>query len=137
MESELKEKRKAKDGKGNKVKGNGASGKSSQGSSKNALEKSISGKSAPNKIIELGIFVDQAAMGLFMPYLGEKEYVKLRELVLAFVNAVRKWFENSELGIEKYLHLPRCKRCITSLAWASELTFQSFIWNSTQRHRLI
>jgi hypothetical protein len=45
-------------------------------------------QTASNKIIELGIFVDQAAMGLFMPYLGEKEYVKLRELVLAFVNAV-------------------------------------------------
>ena len=27
-------------------------------------------------------------MELFMPYLGAKEYVKLRELVLAFVNAV-------------------------------------------------
>ena len=32
--------------------------------------------------------VDQAATGLFMPYLGEKEYVKLRELVLVVVNAV-------------------------------------------------
>ena len=43
---------------------------------------------APNKILELGIFIDQAAMELFMPYLGEKEYVKLRELVLVVVNAV-------------------------------------------------
>lgn len=98
VESELKEKRKAKDGKGNKVKGNGASGKSSQGSSKNALEKSISGKSAPNKIIELGIFVDQAALGLFMPYLGEREYVKLRELVLAFVNAMQALYHLPSLG---------------------------------------
>jgi len=42
-----------------------------------------------NKILELGIFVDEAALGLFMPYLGKGEYVKLRELVLVFVNAVR------------------------------------------------
>ncbi len=46
---------------------------------------------APNKILELGIFIDQAAMELFMPYLGEKEYVKLRELVLVVVNAVGYW----------------------------------------------
>lgn len=59
------------------------------GSSKNALEKSTTARNAaPNKVIELGIFVDQAAMGLFMPYVGDKEYEKLRELVLAFVNAV-------------------------------------------------
>ena len=69
-------------------KGHKASGKSTGGASKNALEKSVSRKAAPNKIIELGIFIDQAAMELFMPYLGAKEYVKLRELVLAFVNAV-------------------------------------------------
>jgi hypothetical protein len=43
----------------------------------------------------LGIFVDQAALGLFMPYLGEKEYVKLRELVLAFVNAVSNFNLNT------------------------------------------
>lgn len=57
------------------------------GKAKNSLEKSITTKSA-NKVLELGIFVDQAALGLFMPYLGQKEYAKLRELVLAFVNGV-------------------------------------------------
>ena len=41
-----------------------------------------------NKILELGIFVDEAALALFMPYLGKGEYVKLRELVLVFVNGV-------------------------------------------------
>jgi hypothetical protein len=45
-------------------------------------------RTAPNKIIELGIFVDYMAVGLFMPYLGVKEYGKLRELILTFVNAV-------------------------------------------------
>ena len=50
--------------------------------------KSIERQSA-NKILELGIFVDEAALALFMPYLGKGEYVKLRELVLVFVNGVR------------------------------------------------
>ncbi len=45
-------------------------------------------RTASNKIIELGIFVDHMALNLFMPYLGVKEYGKLRELVLTFVNAV-------------------------------------------------
>ena len=40
------------------------------------------------KILELAIFVDEAAVKLFMPYLGLKDYAKLRELVLAFVNGV-------------------------------------------------
>ena len=71
--------------------------KSAKDLSKNALEKSIGSRSAaPNKVIELGIFLDSAAISLFMPYLGDKEYVKLRELVLAFVNAVStqlKWMK--------------------------------------------
>lgn len=69
-------------------------GKQNQHTRKNALEKSITEKSAPNKVIELGIFVDSAALALFMPYFGTQEYVKLRELVLAFVNAVRKFLIN-------------------------------------------
>jgi hypothetical protein len=78
MESETKEKRK--------------SNKSTKELSKNALDKSTGSRSAaPNKVIELGIFVDSAALSLFMPYFGAKEYVKLRELVLAFVNAVIKF----------------------------------------------
>lgn len=83
MEQRVVEKRKIQ--KSDKTK---SSGKSASGSSKNALEKSAAGKNAPNKVLELGIFIDQAALRLFMPYLGEKEYVKLRELVLAFVNGV-------------------------------------------------
>lgn len=82
MEQKVVEKRKIKSEKAK------SSGKSASGSSKNALEKSATGKNAPNKVLELGIFIDQAALRLFMPYLGEKEYVKLRELVLAFVNGV-------------------------------------------------
>jgi hypothetical protein len=50
----------------------------------------------------LGIFIDQAALGLFMPYLGEKEYVKLRELVLAFVNAVSNFNLNKFSDGENY-----------------------------------
>jgi len=46
-------------------------------------------RKSANKILELGIFVDEAALALFMPYLGKGEYVKLRELVLVFVNGVR------------------------------------------------
>ena len=69
-----------------------SSGKNAPGSSKNALEKSNTQRAAaPNKVIELGIFVDQAALGLFMPYVGDKQYEKLREMVLAFVIAV-SWF---------------------------------------------
>ncbi len=45
-------------------------------------------RAAPNKIIELGIFVDYMAVGLLMPYLGARQYGKLRELILTFVNAV-------------------------------------------------
>lgn len=74
--------------KGKPDKEKSSSEKLSGGKAQNALEKSMLGKSAGNKIIELGIFVDEAALGLFMPYLGAKEYVKLRELVLAFVNGV-------------------------------------------------
>lgn len=40
------------------------------------------------KILELAIFVDEAAVKLFMPYLGLQDYAKLRELILAFVNGV-------------------------------------------------
>jgi hypothetical protein len=54
----------------------------------------------------LGIFIDQAALGLFMPYLGEKEYVKLRELVLAFVNAVSHFNLNKFTDGEN--DLPSC-----------------------------
>lgn len=79
------EKRKAKSEKSKGSGKNAAHGK-------NALEKSVSGRQAPNKVLELGIFIDSAALGLFMPYLGQKEYVKLRELVLAFVNGVSSWF---------------------------------------------
>jgi hypothetical protein len=83
MESQTIEKRKS-----NKA----STDKSSKNVGKNALEKTIGSKSAaPNKVIELGVFVDSAALSLFMPYLGAKEYVKLRELILAFVNAVRKY----------------------------------------------
>lgn len=75
--------------KGKTDKAKSPSGKSVKGgSSKNGLEKSVTGRQAPNKILELGIFVDSAALALFMPFLGEKEYIKLRELVLAFVNGV-------------------------------------------------
>ena len=45
-------------------------------------------KNAPNKVLELGIFVDEAATNMFLDYYGKGEYVKIRELVLAFVNAV-------------------------------------------------
>ena len=55
--------------------------------------KSIARQSA-NKILELGIFVDEAALALFMPYLGKGDYVKLRELVLVFVNGV--WTTNTK-----------------------------------------
>ncbi|KAI9556544.1 hypothetical protein GHT06_016334 [Daphnia sinensis] len=73
-------------------------GKQSQHTRKNALEKSITEKSAPNKVIELGIFVDSAALALFMPYFGAQEYVKLRELVLAFVNAMQALYHLPSLG---------------------------------------
>lgn len=46
-------------------------------------------RQSPNKILELGIFLDAAALGLYMPYFGTGDYVKLRELVLAYVNGVR------------------------------------------------
>lgn len=81
------EKRKGKgDGKAKAAHGKSVEG----GKAKNSLEKSITTRSA-NKVLELGIFVDQAAVDLFMPYLGHKEYAKLRELVLAFVNGVRSF----------------------------------------------
>lgn len=82
MAQKVVEKRKSKNDKTKP-----SSGKSAP-SGKNALEKSAAGRNAPNKVLELGIFVDSSALGLFMPHLGEKEYVKLRELVLAFVNGV-------------------------------------------------
>jgi hypothetical protein len=89
MESEKIEKRKS-----NKA----STDKSSKNVGKNALEKTIGSKAAaPNKVIELGVFVDSAALSLFMPYLGTREYVKLRELILAFVNAVRKFPKLKEL----------------------------------------
>ena len=44
------------------------------------------------KILELAIFVDEAAVNLFMPYLGQSDYVKLRELILAFVNGVSLFY---------------------------------------------
>ena len=81
MESETIEKRKSN---------RGSTEKSAKNVGKNALDKTIGSRAAaPNKVLELGIFVDSAALSLFMPYLGAKEYVKLRELILAFVNAVR------------------------------------------------
>ncbi|XP_046439616.1 A disintegrin and metalloproteinase with thrombospondin motifs 18-like [Daphnia pulex] len=55
-------------------------------------------RTAPNKIIELGIFVDYMAVGLFMPYLGVKEYGKLRELILTFVNAMQALYHLPSLG---------------------------------------
>lgn len=95
MESELKQKLKTRP-----QDGNDAADESSHGSNKTAREKSITGRSARNKVLELGIFVDHAAIGLFMPYLGVGEYVKLRELVLGFVNAVRKSLIIRKLGSE-------------------------------------
>jgi len=50
------------------------------------------------KILELAIFVDEAAVKLFMPYLGLKDYAKLRELVLAFVNGMQALYHLSSLG---------------------------------------
>jgi hypothetical protein len=85
MESQTIEKRKS-----NKA----STDKSAKNVGKNALDKTIGSKAAaPNKVIELGVFVDSAALSLFMPYLGAREYVKLRELILAFVNAVRNYPE--------------------------------------------
>jgi len=46
-------------------------------------------KNAPNKVLELGIFVDEAATNMYLNYYGDREYVKLRELILAFVNGVK------------------------------------------------
>lgn len=45
-------------------------------------------KNAPNKILELGIFVDEAAMKMYQDFYGKGEYVKIREFILAFVNGV-------------------------------------------------
>lgn len=45
-------------------------------------------KNGPNKVLELGIFVDEAATSMFLAYYGKGEYVKLREFILAFVNGV-------------------------------------------------
>lgn len=83
------EKRKDKSA-GKSIKEKSAEGKVSQGKGKNSLDGKITTKqSVPNKILELGIFVDEAAVGMFIGYFGKGEYVKLRELILAFVNGVR------------------------------------------------
>lgn len=76
------------------VKSNSKNEKPAKGRSKENPIESRALQKAANKILELGVFVDTAACQLFLPYLGkgetskEKIYIKLRELVLAFVNGV-------------------------------------------------
>lgn len=64
----------------------------------NMISKSVQGKMssrAGRMILELSIFADQALLNLFLPYFSqetsdkEQQYVKFREVILAFVNAVR------------------------------------------------
>ena len=54
---------------------------------------------AGRMILELSIFADQALLNLFLPYFSqetsdkEQQYVKFREVILAFVNAVRLYLQ--------------------------------------------
>ena len=77
--------------------------KSIKATSPENMIRSASPKSA-RMILELGVFLDEALLKLFMPYFSqetadrEQQYVRLREVVLAHVNAMQALYHLPSLG---------------------------------------
>lgn len=74
----------------------------------NSIEGRAAGAKSGRLVLELGIFVDEAMLKLYMPFFAketsdrEQQYVRVKELVLAFVNGmqVRLFFLSQRSQVE-------------------------------------